>query len=327
MMVCLYTTSSSLFVRRTLSYALAAILLLGGANAGEGTVLARVGELEIKSDELRAFIESLDPAARTTIANDPTLLNQVVRSLLAQRLILQEALSKHWDQRSDVVGRIEKARQNAIVESYLGSVSKPPESFPSEAELKTAYEAAKPALLVPRKFRLAQIFVASPKSADKSTADKAQAKLEAIRKSLALPDADFASIARLTSDEKISASRGGEIGWLTEMQVQPEIRPKVLSLAKNTVSEPILLDDGWHILQALDIAGAFTPAFEVVRNQLAEQLRMERAKADQQAYLNRLLMENPVAINELALADAVPARDRDATPAPGSTKALKPSFK
>jgi parvulin-like peptidyl-prolyl isomerase len=276
-------------------------LAAGEPAASDTNVIARVGDTEVKLDEIRASIESLDAREQAALARDPSLLNQTVRTLLMRRVVLKEALAKHWDTEPAVATLIQRARDNAVVESYLQSVSKPPDSYPSETDLQAAYEARKSQLLVPRQFRIAQIFVALPKNADKATTEKAQAKLETIRKSLHQPGADFATIARSQSEEPESATRGGELGWLAENQIQPEVRSQLGSLAKNSISEPIRLEDGWHILKVIDIKEAYTPTLEEIRTGLAQQLRNEKTQANSQAYLGKLLQQTPVAINELAL--------------------------
>jgi hypothetical protein len=267
----------------------------------DSTVIARVGDSEVKLDEIRSAIESLDARDQAALARDPSLLSQTVRTLLMRRVVLKEALAKHWDQEPAVATLIERARDNAVVESYLQSVSKPPDSYPSETELQAAYEAKKAQLLVPKQFRIAQIFLALPKNADKGTADKVQAKLESIKKSLHQAGADFSAIAKANSEESESAARGGEIGWLTENQIQPEVRSQLGSLSKNAVSEPLRLDDGWHIIKVLDIKEPYTPTLDEIRTPLAQELRKEKTQANSQAYLGKLLQQTPVAINELAL--------------------------
>lgn len=279
----------------------ASAIMFSSLVAAETDVIARVGDTEVKMEEIRAALAILSPREAETISRDPALLNQLVRTLLTQRILLKEAISKQWDQKPEVAAQLARVREAAITESYLQSVSTPPESFPSDTDLQKKYEANKAALLVPKQFRLAQIFIASPKDAEKAVADKAVEKLETVRKSLRKPDADFAVIARTDSDEKDSSSRGGEIGWLTEAQIQPEIRAQLGSLAKGAVTEPIRLNDGWHIIKCLDIKESYTPSLDDVRTQLTQRLRAEQTKASSQAYLAKLLQQNPVAINELAL--------------------------
>ena len=289
---------------------LLSLFVLAGLARAETEALARVGDTEIKVEEVRPLLQGLSPREQAALAKDPTLLNQFVRSLIVQRLVLKEAVSKKWDQQPAVIAELEHLREDAIAQSYLRSVSKVPDNYPSDSDLQEAYQAGKASLLVPKQFRLAQIFVALPKGADKATADAAQVKVDAVRTSLGQPNANFSAIAQAQSEEKESAARGGEIGWLVETQIQPEIRTAAGSLAKDAVSSPVRLDDGWHIIKVLEVKDSYTPSFEEVKQPLAQQLRAARLKANSDAYLNQLLQENRVAINELALAQLLPKAEK-----------------
>ena len=268
----------------------------------ETATLGKIGELELKTEEIREAIAGLEAGQDSALAKDPAALGQYVRALLIQRLVLQEALAKKWDQEPDVVAKLVRARESALTESFLENAAKVPADFPKESDLQAAYEAAKPSLLVPKSYRLAQVFIASPKDADKAAADKAKVKLDAVAKKLKEKNADFAAIASVESDEAASKARGGEIGWIAEEQVQAGIREKLPKLAVGAVSEPVKLDDGWHILKVLDSKDAHTATLDQVRDQLIVQLRAERARLNRQEYLAKLLKDHPLAINEIELA-------------------------
>lgn len=266
-----------------------------------GEVIARVGGSDVTADELRAVIVSLNQRQQATLRRDPALLSQTVRSLLANRLVLKEALGKKWEQKPSIAAQLERARENVIVETYLQSLTTPPADFPGEQEIKSTYEANASALMVPRQFQLAQIFVALSKDADKAAEDKARKKLDEVLKKLKQPGADFVSIVRSESDDADSVDAGGEIGWLTEAQLRPEIRTQVTGLAKAAATDPIKLDDGWHILKLIDTKPAQTRPLAEVRDALVQRIRDERIEANRRAYLAELLKQSPPAINELAL--------------------------
>lgn len=264
-------------------------------------LIARIGDLKVTAGDVRASLAALGAKEGAAIRNDPALLNQVVRSLLVQRVLLREAEATGHDKKPEVSAQLARAREVALTESYLQSVATPPETYPSETELKAAYDAARPSIGVPKSWRLAQIFIALPKEADKTALDKAQTRLDAVQKALKATPADFAKLASAHSEEQASASRGGEIGWLAETQIQPGIREKLGSLKVDAISDPIQLDDGWHIVKVLDAREPYTPTLEQIRGQLVTQLRAEKTRENSQAYLAKLLQENPLAINELAL--------------------------
>lgn len=271
------------------------------ASAAEETSAAGV----VGEQDVIDALAKLDAKEREALAGNPELLKQVAQLTLIQRLLLHEATTNGWDQQAEVQAKVERAKEKALAESWLQSLAEPPAEYPSEEEIKTAWEARKDAWATPKQYRLAQIFVACPASADKATTTKAEAKLAAVKKALSAYKKDFSAIARDESDETASAARGGEIGWLTEAQIQPELRPLITRLLKHEVSKPVRLADGWHILKCLERREAGVPPLEDVRVQLTAQLRAEKTKANSEAAVARLLRENPVTINDVALSGAL----------------------
>ncbi|MDB6135260.1 MAG: hypothetical protein JWM59_3503 [Verrucomicrobiales bacterium] len=282
------------------------------------SVIGRIGSIQVSAAEVKASIAALSGQESEAIKSDPALLNQVVRSLLVQKALLGEAESKGHDKKPEVAAKLAKAREIALTESYLQTVSTPPDSWPGETELKAAYEIAKPSIGVPKSWRLAQIFISAAPADEKAAADKAQAKLDTVQKALKAPGADFSKLASTHSEEQASAGRGGEIGWLAGTQIQPGIREKLGSLKVDSISEPVKLEDGWHIVKVLDTREAYTPTLDQIRNQLTAQLRAEKTRANSQAYLAELLRANPLSVNELALPQLAGGSAPATTPATGS---------
>lgn len=278
----------------------------GAVMAQNDAVLGRAGEKEVLVEEIRPALNGLSEIEIESLSRDPAALNKLVRSLVVQRLVLQQALAKKWDEQPEVAERIRHAREVAITDSFLKSVSQPPDSYPNEAELRAAYEARRATLVMPRSFRIAQIYISDPRGQDKETAKKARERVDTVRERVRAPKSDFAAIAREFSEERESAARGGEIGWLTEQQIQPEILAKLPELSFNVVSEALRLEDGWHFIKVMDARQPFTPPLEQIRGELTRQLRAERTRAATQEYLSKLLQEAPLVINEFALSKLLP---------------------
>ena len=266
------------------------LLLATLAPAATAAVLGKVGDIEITGTDVREIIAGLDADQQAALAKDPAALGQYVRALLIQRLVLKQALEQKWDQDPAVITKLVRARESALTESFLQNASAPDPAYPNQEELNAAYEAAKSKLIIPRSYKLAQIYIANDK-----------AKIDSVFKQLKAKGADFAAIARSSSEESTSAAKGGEIGWLTEDQIQPEIREKLPKLTLGSVSEPISLKDGWHILKVLDIREPRTPTLDEVRDNFVTQLRLDRSRTKRQEYLAALVKEHPLAINEIEL--------------------------
>jgi len=266
-------------------------------------VIARVGNSDIKVSDLKPYLAGLNPDQQAALTQDPAKLDLLVRTLIAQQLLLKEALAAKWDQQPAVAAQLEQLRERAVSESYLASVSNPPADYPSDADIKAAYEANKDALIVPARYHVAQIFIAVAKDADAATEAKAKGKLAAVNGALAKSSADFAKIAASSSDEAASASHGGEIGWLTEAQLQPDggLREAVIALTPGKATKPLRLADGWHIVKLIEVKPSYTASLDEVRPLLVQRLREAKAQENSKAYLAGLLEKNPVAVDQIAL--------------------------
>jgi len=283
--------------------------------AVKGTeIVARVGGSDVTADEVRSTIALLDARQQAAMARDPALLSQTVRAILANRLVLKEATAKKWDQQPAVVAQLARTRESLIVDSYLQSVTMPPDNYPGEADIKNVYEANASAFLVPRRFRMAQIVVALAKDADKAAEEAARKKLDDIVKKTRQPGADFGALARASSDDAATAERDGEIGWVAEPDLRTEIRARVTGLPKSGIADPIRLEDGWHILKLVDTEASHTRPLAEVREALVQRIRTERVEANRRAYVAELLKQTPPVVNEIALSrllersDAAPSR-------------------
>ncbi len=281
--------------------------LVAVAPARAAEVLARLGSKELTVDEMRAYLETLPKAEREVLAKDPALLTTVVRTYLAQRVLLAEAQAKKFDQQPAIQAQLARARDQALSDLYLESVARPPDSYPSEDDVQATYKGNRQLFVVPRRFHLAQVVVAVPAGADKAAGkvadDKARRKAAELSRRLRSKGADFAAAARAESGE--SAARGGDLGWLVEAQLPPGILEAASALAKDGVSEPVRLPDGWHVLKLLEVQAATVRPLEEVRDSVIARMRQEKARELKQQYMSKLVGPTEPAINELALPKVV----------------------
>jgi len=63
--------------------------------------------------------------------------------------------------------------------------------------------------------------------------------------------ADFAELARLQSEDG-SASRGGDLGWLSPGDTVPEFEKAMDALKVGEISGPVRSPFGWHIIQIIE---------------------------------------------------------------------------
>ena len=268
-------------------------------------VVGRAGSVEIKLGQVRAFVNRLDPAARQQAQKDPQVVARLVRNELGRLSLLNELTAKKWDQRPEVQAQIENARQQMLVSSYLQSVVQLPPGFPSDAEVQAAYDSNKGNLMKPGEYHLAQIFLMVSASADKGVIDALQRRAEDLARKAHAKGADFATLARESSDDKDSAAKGGDLGWINGQMLLPEIRNIVASMGKGEISQAVHTPAGFHVVKLIDVKPSTVAPLAEVRDGLIGTLRQRKLEELQAAYVNAMLDHAGLAINEVALRKAV----------------------
>ena len=274
-------------------------------SAASDEVLGTVGTFEVRVSDLGESLETLEEAEREALRKEPSALSQYVRALLVQRLVVQEAMAAEWDKSAVVAERMRVLREGVVANTWLESVGEPPADYPTESDVKVAYEANRDTFLEPKAWLLAQIFVSVAPAASNITSDP-EAKVKRLTEALKKDPASFAKLAAAESEEPTSAAKQGEIGWLPEPRIHPDIRAVLPGLKLGAISEPVRMDDGWHFIRVLDIREARVPTLEQIREPLAERLRAEKARLGTEAYLAELLRKHPIAINEIVLSKLLP---------------------
>jgi peptidyl-prolyl cis-trans isomerase SurA len=111
-------------------------------------------------------------------------------------------------------------------------------------------------------------------------------KLSRIRERV-LQGEDFAAIASVSSADKGSATRGGDLGWASPSSFAPDFAREVDALEINQISQPFKTQFGWHIVQLLGRRD-YDATTDVTRNKCMVQLREARAEEETDIWARRL---------------------------------------
>jgi peptidyl-prolyl cis-trans isomerase SurA len=119
--------------------------------------------------------------------------------------------------------------------------------------------------------------------------DEARIRLEQLRERIS-GGADFATLARSHSDDKGSASKGGDLGWVSPGDLVPAFEETMAQLAANALSQPVRSQFGWHLIQVLG-RRQHDATDEVLRSKARQALRQRKAAEATQLYLQQLRNE------------------------------------
>ena len=99
--------------------------------------------------------------------------------------------------------------------------------------------------------RPSHILLMLKQNATQAEQDAAKLRADSIYTAL-VKGANFADLARHLSDDKGSASRGGDISWVQKGQTVKEFEDVVFAMKKGELSKPFLSPFGYHIVKLMD---------------------------------------------------------------------------
>lgn len=119
--------------------------------------------------------------------------------------------------------------------------------------------------------------------------------------------ADFAEVARASSDDIGSKQAGGDLGWVRRGMMTASFEEALYALPQGQVSEPVETEFGWHLIKVDEIKPATVKAFEDadVQAQLLEAFQARESEKRFQELsekLEQLAFENPTALEPVAQA-------------------------
>lgn len=153
-------------------------------------------------------------------------------------------------------------------------------------------EGVRTSSIMVKKHHVRQILI---KPSDKLSDSEAKAVVAKLREELA-QGADFTQLARKHSHELSSATKGGDLGWITKGSAFPPIfYQNVAKLQAGQISQPFKSSLGWHLVQVTEIRNELAPS-SAMRNRATDLLYQRKMEERLGTWLRRARDEAEVAI-------------------------------
>ncbi|MCP3661794.1 MAG: molecular chaperone SurA [Gammaproteobacteria bacterium] len=124
--------------------------------------------------------------------------------------------------------------------------------------------------------------------------DEARIRLEQLKTRLEGGE-NFASLARSHSDDKGSAIKGGELGWVTPGDLLPTFEEQMEKLAPNELSHPFRTEFGWHLIEVTARRDHDNTA-DIQKAEARQVIKKRKMIVDTELYMRRLRDEAYVEI-------------------------------
>ncbi len=169
-------------------------------------------------------------------------------------------------------------------EDYLAAVAV------SEQEAEDEYRWRSPEFAVTEAVRARHLLLRVDPTADSEEEGRVRSQAEELRRAV-LDGADFADLARKSSEDPGSKDQGGDLGYFERGQMVPEFEAAAFSAESGTVSEPVRTAFGYHLILVEDRREARQPPFDEVAEALTAEIRRRKALEEAYAAADNLLMD------------------------------------
>lgn len=258
------------------SVALCGLILVTPAWAGIEVARISDGKSEVGLAELKVEINTAPKDIQTMILGNKEHVLRVSRSLLMDSRVAEEARAANYLARPEIQAQIAREMRNILSRTYLGDmIAQAAATIPNMSQLALErYNADKTQYQLPEMVKVAHILVRFDVESETGSETDARAKAEKIL-SEARAGGDFASLAKAHSDDKGSASNGGELPWSSRGKFVPPFEKASFALKPGEISGLVRSRFGFHIIKKLEHKGETTRGFDEVRESIIDKLKKD----------------------------------------------------
>lgn len=177
------------------------------------------------------------------------------RDALAQVTVSEQEIETYFKTHAQDFQQPPRIQLEAVVITPKGAGARPPE----EAAIQRYYREHQQEFTIPAQRLVRHILL-------REGAIKQQ--IQQIREQLHAGKS-FAEVAKLFSEDTGTKALGGELGWIQQDMLPPELEKVVFALAPQTPSEPVKGPEGWHIFWVEASRGGTTQPLSAVKDQIA----------------------------------------------------------
>jgi peptidyl-prolyl cis-trans isomerase C len=211
------------------------------------------GDLAVAESEIGSDMGTMPgPQKRTSL----------LEFLIDNQLFAEAGEKAKLDQGPDFETRLAYLKRRALRELYFEKVIK---GSVSDADARKIYDDQVKLLKPEEEVSARHILVETEEQAK-----ELKAKLD--------KGADFAQLAKENSKDPGSKDDGGNLGYFGHGQMVPQFEEVVFKLKKGEVSDPVKTQFGWHLVKLEDSRTKQPPAFEIVKDRIAQSLLLQKAQ-------------------------------------------------
>lgn len=272
--------------------ALALSMLLGAALAAQAADPAKDATLvegmgvSVTGGDLRGDASRLPPQPRKEMLGRPESAGQLAQNIYVRRALAAEAIAAGLDKDPNVQAQLRIARDRVLSDLRLAAIDRAnmPNDEAAAKYAKEAYQADPKRFQAPEELRVRHILIKGNSAEARAKAEKILAELKG--------GADFETLARKSSEDTVSASNGGDLGYFGRDRMVKSFEDAAFALKQPGETSPLVESQfGFHIIQLVDRRSPGVRPFGEVETGLKEEAIGKTVSEARQLEVARLLKD------------------------------------
>ncbi len=289
--------------------------------AGEEVLIrGALPEAVVSTADVRTEIAAAPPEEQLRLTGDPQTLAETIDAIYRRKAAVAAALAEGLDREADVQALIARAREQVLADQLTERkrrelTARIPDMTARAQEL---YQSRRERMVVPERVKARHILLRA--DSDEARA-KRQTQADDILKRLR-EGADFAALAKETSDDQGSAAGGGELPPFTRGQMVKPFEDAAFALKDPGELSPIVTTQfGLHIIQLQEHQPQRQRSFDEVKPSIVANLRQNWVTQALETWRQGIVDPSKVTVDKKAVDIFVKeVTGKDATPAPAESK-------
>lgn len=243
-------------------------------------VLAIVGNREITKTDVNLILQNLNPQTAAQFRSEDGMKN-LVSELVNQELFYLDAVDQGLDKEEKFIEEVEKAKSGILKQFALNKVLNSAKI--SESDIEDYYEANKSNFCEKESVKASHILV--------DTVEEATKIANEITGGIS-----FAYAAEKYS-KCPSKQHGGDLGYFSSGMMVPAFEEAAFKMEVDEISLPVKTQFGYHLIMVCDKKASSEKAFDEVKDQIEDQLMVDKGQEMYQKKVVELKGKYPIQIN------------------------------
>lgn len=267
------------------------------AEPAPDTVLLSRGDAAITVADYRAALSRIPEEYRRQAASDPEVARKLLGQLLENRLLAREARASGVAERPEVRRVIRLETEKLLARRQYAHVLEARDTADLDQMAREYWLANQDRFRKPASLSVQHVLI----EAEERSEDRALELAREVYRLAQSNERPFDELVAEYSEDPRAATNDGYYRNMPADRFEAAFADAALALEPGGISEPVRTPYGYHVIRLIESTPEQRRPFDAVRDEALDEVRKRHENRMRELYLNELLEDNPLEVNEEGL--------------------------